>query len=188
MEIEKPCSFRVCIVTPCPFGPQISLRMFPEDQSASYIHIHTHMDAHRHTAAAGLGRTLLIEFPLPFPGFRRLTAQAYQVEGPVSYPRPHLSAALVSPSALYAALDETRLWFSFRIRSHYEAVCLWEQNLRGAQQAWWTACLSYSFEDFYALKSPFLHLRHGKGGIWVAEMFENRLGGQALKAKESICG
>lgn len=106
--------------------------LFPENQSTSYIHVHTHMDAHRRTAAAGLGRTLLTEFPLPFPGFRRLTAQAYQVEGPVSYPCLHLSAALVSPSAPYAALDETCMWFSFWIRSHDEAVCLWEQNLRGA--------------------------------------------------------
>lgn len=49
VEVEKPCSFRVCILTPRLLGPQISLRMCESDgpfslkisQPLIYTYIHT---------------------------------------------------------------------------------------------------------------------------------------------------
>lgn len=156
--------------------------------SQPLIHMHIHTWVLSGTQLLrGWGEPCSLNFLHHFLGSESLQLKLTKWRA-VSCPCPHLSAALVSPSAPYAALDKTSLWFSFRIRSHKEAVCLWEQNLRGAQQVCWAACLSYSFEDFYPPSLFFLHLRHGKGGIWVTEVFENRLGGQALKAKESICG
>lgn len=93
VEIQTSCSCRVCVLIPGLLGPQISVTICKNDGSFSLKNqslcqplIQT--DACRHRAAVGWGRALLTEFCRPFPGFRRLKAQAYQVEGPVPCPPP----------------------------------------------------------------------------------------------------
>lgn len=141
-----------------------------------YTRTYTHGCSQAHSCCSAWGEPCLLNFLYHFLSVKAYSS-SYSSGGPCLLPMPAPVCCSGLPQHLMLLWMRLACDFPW-IRSHDEAVCLWEQNLRGAGQPVCPTALRTS-----TVRVSFLHPRHGKGGIWVTEMFENRLGGQALEGK-----